>query len=144
MGLLDLFRKKKPVSLPDGVTISLPSGKSRMPLFNLDVRGEHRIPGERLEEKDFGERFNSFATGYWTVFSDSSISQGIEEGLAVYEAELERYFNGSPANIHFDCGKGIGNYPYRVIRGHDRFNLTGLCIGQEKVDFGTTPHRKVA
>jgi len=153
MGLIDLLvrRKKK-----DTDTRVSTEPKAKIPIFNLDIR-EKLPPIEKLRNPEYLHNFNLFQEGLYTVFSNGSISEGSNDSLCTYAAELIRRSNGLPADIEFNRGRGIPEYPYRVLgdghfvkskwRGYhyiQAWKLTALSIGDDAEKFESEPHFRVA
>jgi hypothetical protein len=140
MGLLEFLHLKKkelpvplpPIPKPDSFKPQVPE----IPVFNIQVSEEHRIDTTRLQESGFQE--GSKLLGDCVVYSNGLVVPGHIETLKNYEASLERYSDGTPENLHFNCELPVNcSYPYRVFKDEkSRFRLTLLSIGHDPVKFG--------
>ncbi|MEI6058605.1 MAG: hypothetical protein WCP89_02430 [archaeon] len=118
-----------------------------VPIFNLRLELESKIaPGDL---QDFNYMGNFEATSAMLikhgaiVTSHGSLRLGHNYSLKTYDAGLELYVDGTPGDVHFDCGHGPHcEYPYRIFRGPEGYKLSVISLGTDAVFFGTDPHIK--
>ena len=116
-----------------------------VPIFNLKVELESRPLPDYLRKTGSMGNFETATMKLLregaVVTSHGSLRLGQDDSLKTYDAGLELCYDGTPGDIHFNCGhEPYCEYPYRILKGPEGYKLTALSIGQDPVYFGTEPH----